>query len=426
MEPETATISNFEDVKAAYASLQIQEFDSSFLQNELILQAGRELNLVSENTTNKVNEQIEQAKSNISVFREIIASLSIVDKGMDDIRSSMQQVVRGSDECRREFDKVSERMDFLETQFSTIHKLLRQVNSIADKTRLLSLNARIEANKAGENGRTFSVVANEVSDLSMTTKATNNQIQETMTSIGDAIKELGTSIQHSKKTLEKSEETISDSDRSIENISAASENFRHQVQGSMEGFLRLEESSEVVRNEMRELNTIGDTFKYLIELIMQGANSAGLDPLERLLPLVKASNFNDASRFTKTEDEYVLTESDVLISATDPRGIITFANNKFYEVAQFPFGSLVGKPHNCIRHADMPKSAFADLWAVIAAGKLWQGYVKNIGAEGRVYWVKANVFPCYQDGQIVGYISIRTKPSPEKIETATGAYRLVP
>ncbi len=426
MDPQLATISSIQDVKAAYASLEIEDFDTTCLQQELILQAGRELNLVSKNTTREVEAQIEQAKSNISVFRDIITSLSSVDSGMDDIRVAIQKVVKGSAECRAEFNSVSERMDFLETQFSTIHKLLRQVNSIADQTSMLAFNATIVASKAGERGRTFSVVASEVNELSKTTKATNQQIQETMESIGGAIEQLGSSVQRSRKTLEQSEAAIADSDRGLKSVRSASENFRQQVQSSMQGFLQLEESSEVVRNELRELHTIGDTFKYLIDLIMRDANQAGIDPLERLLPLVKVSDFNDPSRFTASEEEYVLNENDVLISATDPRGIITFANNKFYEIAQYEPGSLVGQPHNCIRHVDMPKSAFADLWAVIASGKLWQGYVKNIGAKGRVYWVKANVFPCYRNGEIVGYISIRTKPSREKIEAASGAYRLVP
>jgi aerotaxis receptor len=85
----------------------------------------------------------------------------------------------------------------------------------------------------------------------------------------------------------------------------------------------------------------------------------------------------------------------------------------------------VGKPHNIIRHPDMPKTAFSDLWSLISAGKLWQGFVINRGAKGIVYWVRAMVFPCYRNGQIVGYISIRTKPSKESIVEAKAAYRLV-
>ena len=135
--------------------------------------------------------------------------------------------------------------------------------------------------------------------------------------------------------------------------------------------------------------------------------------------------FVDKNRFTAKEQEYTLTDKDILISSTDTRGVITFANQKFYEIAQYPMGALMGKPHNIIRHPDMPKTAFADLWNVIKSGKLWQGYVCNIGYHGRIYWVKATAFPCYSNGQIVGYLSVREKAEPEMIEKAKAAYRLV-
>ena len=74
----------------------------------------------------------------------------------------------------------------------------------------------------------------------------------------------------------------------------------------------------------------------------------------------------------------------------------------------------------------MPKTAFAELWAVIKAGEMWQGYVANRAKSGRRYWVKASVFPCFEKGRIIGYISIRTKPESDMIEKAIEAYRMVP
>jgi PAS domain S-box-containing protein len=134
----------------------------------------------------------------------------------------------------------------------------------------------------------------------------------------------------------------------------------------------------------------------------------------------------NGSRFKASEPEYLLTEDDILISATDAKGIITFADNRFYEIAEYQPGESVGRPHNIIRHPDMPKTAFADRWAVIQAGKTWQGYVKNRAKNGHSYWVKANDFPCFENGKIVGYISIRTKPDRARINQAIDAYRRVP
>jgi PAS domain S-box-containing protein len=178
---------------------------------------------------------------------------------------------------------------------------------------------------------------------------------------------------------------------------------------------------------LNEVNTIGETFRCLLELMeARGSFGTGVDPLERLGPLVEQSTFIDPTRFNGVEPEYLLTDNDILISATDTKGIITFANNRFYEIAEYEAGELVGRPHNVIRHPDMPKTAFADLWAVIQAGKTWQGYVKNRAKSGRIYWVKANVFPCYENGRIVGYISIRTKPDRNRVKQAMEAYRRVP
>jgi PAS domain S-box-containing protein len=177
---------------------------------------------------------------------------------------------------------------------------------------------------------------------------------------------------------------------------------------------------------LEDLATIGDTSKYLVELIkVQHADEYVMNPLERLAPLVEASTFEASKRFTAKEPEYILKENDILISSTDVHGVITFANQKFYEIAQYPIGFLIGKPHNIIRHKDMPATAFADLWQVIKSGKLWQGYVCNVGQTGRVYWVKATAFPCYEYGKITGYLSIREKAEPEMIEKAKVAYRLL-
>jgi aerotaxis receptor len=185
-------------------------------------------------------------------------------------------------------------------------------------------------------------------------------------------------------------------------------------------------TSREVALQLSDLTTIGETFRFLVELIkMQHSGDGLMDPLDRLEPLVKTSTFNANTRFTSREAEYVLNENDILISSTDTRGIITFANQTFYKLAQFPTGSLEGKPHNIIRHKDMPKTAFTDMWDVIKNGKLWQGYVCNRGFNGRIYWVKATVFPCYKNGSITGFLSIREKADPQMIEKAKVSYRLI-
>ena len=177
--------------------------------------------------------------------------------------------------------------------------------------------------------------------------------------------------------------------------------------------------------QVSELKTIGDTFTFLLDMMsVSGVFKGAPNPIERLLPLVESSNYHEPNRFSNHyEQETVINDEDVLISATDTKGIITFANKKFYEVAGYQIGDLVGKPHNIIRHSDMPKTAFQDLWQVIDSGQLWCGIVKNKTKQGGFYWVKAMVFPCYQNGKIVGFLSVRKKPSYEEIKSATEAYK---
>ena len=103
-------------------------------------------------------------------------------------------------------------------------------------------------------------------------------------------------------------------------------------------------------------------------------------------------------------------------------GTITFANKKFVEISGFSEEELVGAPHNLVRHPDMPVAAFADLWATIRAGQPWEGLVKNRTKSGDHYWVRANVTPLIEDGEISGFISIRSKPARSQVEVAEQAY----
>lgn len=104
----------------------------------------------------------------------------------------------------------------------------------------------------------------------------------------------------------------------------------------------------------------------------------------------------------------VIDESKLLISKTDKKGIITYVNDEFCSVSQYSRENLLGQPHNIIRHPDMPKSAFKNLWATIESGDVWRGNVKNKRKDGEAYWVDATLMPIVGDnGQTEGYIGAR-------------------
>jgi methyl-accepting chemotaxis protein/aerotaxis receptor len=125
-----------------------------------------------------------------------------------------------------------------------------------------------------------------------------------------------------------------------------------------------------------------------------------------------------------TNREVELKDGDMLVSRTDTGGRITFVNKAFVEISGFSEQELLGSPHNLVRHPQMPKEAFADLWSAIKAGRPWEGLVKNRSKTGDHYWVRANVTPFMEGGRIAGYISIRTRPGRAQVEAAERAYAL--
>ena len=112
-----------------------------------------------------------------------------------------------------------------------------------------------------------------------------------------------------------------------------------------------------------------------------------------------------------------------LISTTDLKGQITYVNEDFIKVSGFEWDELIGKPHNVIRHPDMPPAAFKDLWETIKKGEVWSQLVKNRCKNGDHYWVVAYVTPVYAGDEIVGYQSIRTKPTHDQVHKAEKLYR---
>ena len=115
-------------------------------------------------------------------------------------------------------------------------------------------------------------------------------------------------------------------------------------------------------------------------------------------------------------------DGKLIISRTDLNGVLTHVNDAFVEISGYTEGELIGKPQCILRHPDMPKAAYADLWNTIKAGKKWHGYVKNLCKDGSHYWVYATVVPNVRRGETVGYTSVRRKPSRSKIEEAIKQY----
>lgn len=122
-------------------------------------------------------------------------------------------------------------------------------------------------------------------------------------------------------------------------------------------------------------------------------------------------------------DEAYTFKEGLIVSSTDLKGIITYANRKFCSIAGYDKSELKGKNHNIVRHPDMPKAAFQELWDTIQAGKEWTGIVKNLRKDGRYYWVYSHIAPVFNDGEITGYNAARRPASESEIAEAIPVYQ---
>lgn len=126
-----------------------------------------------------------------------------------------------------------------------------------------------------------------------------------------------------------------------------------------------------------------------------------------------------------TQQEFPFPEGTTLLSTTDTKGRITYANSAFVKTSGYERAQLMGQPHNIVRHPDMPPEAFRDMWAAINSGEPWTALVKNRRADGDHYWVRANATAIHRAGRVVGFISVRTKPTREESAAAEALYRRI-
>ncbi len=124
-----------------------------------------------------------------------------------------------------------------------------------------------------------------------------------------------------------------------------------------------------------------------------------------------------------TQREHAFPADATLLSTTDVHSHVTYANESFLNVSGFTAEELIGQPHNVVRHPDMPREAFADMWATLKSGQSWTALVKNRRKDGDHYWVRANATPVMRDGQTVGYMSVRTRPEAEEVRQIEPVYK---
>jgi len=125
-----------------------------------------------------------------------------------------------------------------------------------------------------------------------------------------------------------------------------------------------------------------------------------------------------------TLKERVMRDDDFIVSKTDLKGRITYANEIFIEFSGYSQYELLNTQHNIIRHPDMPRAVFHLLWKTLESGREFNGYVKNMSKDGSFYWVFANVTPSYDENKaVIGYYSVRRKPSAQAVSVVDPIYK---
>ncbi|MFZ3203610.1 MAG: PAS domain-containing methyl-accepting chemotaxis protein [Pseudomonas sp.] len=126
-----------------------------------------------------------------------------------------------------------------------------------------------------------------------------------------------------------------------------------------------------------------------------------------------------------TQRERTFAAQQRLISTTDAKGQITYCNEAFVEISGFSHDELMGAPHNLVRHPDVPAAVFSHMWSTLKQGRPWMGIVKNRSKNGDHYWVNAYVTPVLEKSQVVGYESVRIKPTAEQVRRAEALYKRI-
>ena len=262
-------------------------FNQDFLKNEIVKTAGEGLSKVSSVFNKQLEDQLTTVQKSVQNFSVISNNVDSIQRNVDSIRTDMSSISQQTNCCSEELNDVSKKVLGLETSFVSINRLLKNIDTISDQTHILSLNATIEAARAGEAGKGFSVVAHEVKELSNATKKINAEVQKTLSTANQAIVQLADAVKSTLMKMATSLESVDNAKSSIALIANESTAFQKMISNFLSDFNQLDQSSGLVSNQMKELETIGSTFSFLVEMMKQnGQENQTTDPLERLTPIV--------------------------------------------------------------------------------------------------------------------------------------------
>jgi PAS domain S-box-containing protein len=294
-------------------------------------------------------------------------------------------------------EKSSDSVKSLAGELVKIDKMVEVITQMAEQTNLLSLNAAIEAARAGDAGRGFAVVADEVRRLAENSRKGAEDIKQLVQNLRESSTTTTKIIQDGTTIVKQNSDLITKVLQSLRQITESIGQMATQMQEIASATEEISAGSEEAAAASEEILSVAETNKKSFEEIVQKKDQ-------------ETASVTDAGTAAKTLAEIFDTlDNATIVSITDAAGNIEFMNKFFLDVAKFRNEELIGQNHRLLKTGFHTPALFDALWKTISGGQTFIGYVRNKSKDGSIYWVKTCISPTFDENRkIKGYVGVRT------------------
>jgi PAS domain S-box-containing protein len=389
---------------------------------EKVMRSFREAIEISQQVTNTLKEMTAATESQTKNIEEVSTTIQSISSAIQQTASSASKAMEkavGSDSIAKSASKDAEKgmkkmnevketilrsstnVKSLGDELKKINEIVKLITAIADRTNLLSLNAAIEAARAGDAGKGFAVVADEVKRLAESSRKGADEISKIVKQLEEASRATIGSIEQGNASIIESHDVITKVLQSLQEIATAVSEVVSQMGEISSSAEEVAASSEQAAASSEEISSVAQHNLADLKKMTRSNNDDSSSVIETIV--------KDASKAAETlADITGIMDKSNIISITDTEGSITYMNDKFLEVARYSSGELMGENHRVLKSGFHAPELFGAMWRAISSGRQFAGYVRNRAKDGSIYWVKAVVSPVTDSrGAITGYVSVR-------------------